>query len=265
MANRSKQEHTENLASLFYAILDATPDLVFAKNKNFEYIAHNKAFASLVGCPKQDLTGKLDEEIFSNEASVKKIRALDKHIFETAETVCNLETTVTPEGKIAKVDTLTAIANRRKCDQYLLSQWNSAQRNQSNILIAMVDVDQFKLYNDEYGHDQGDNALSLVAKALSDQLHRSRDFVARYGGEEFMIVLTDTTKSGAQTVIDNCCKAVRELEIEHRSSHHGVVTISVGAVGCKPSVALPKQAIKQADDLLYQAKEAGRDQVCWGA
>ncbi len=165
--------------------------------------------------------------------------------------------------ELANVDPLTAIANRRKCDQHVLAQWTAAYRKQSSILIAMVDVDEFKLYNDEYGHDRGDNALSLVAKALSEQLHRSGDFVARYGGEEFMIVIADTNITGARTVIDNCCNAVRALELEHKSSHHSVVTISVGALVIEPEQQLPKAAIKQADELLYKAKESGRDKVCW--
>ncbi|GLR71135.1 PAS domain-containing hybrid sensor histidine kinase/response regulator [Agaribacter marinus] len=108
MTSRPDGEQTEKLEFLLNAIIDATPDLIFAKDKDFKYIVHNKAFASLVGCSSQDLTGKSDDEIFSNDESVQRIRAADQRILDSGETICNQETTVAPDGKVAKVDTLKA-------------------------------------------------------------------------------------------------------------------------------------------------------------
>ncbi|EWH09423.1 response regulator receiver modulated diguanylate cyclase [Catenovulum agarivorans DS-2] len=165
---------------------------------------------------------------------------------------------------LANVDPLTTIPNRRKFDEQLEAEWLIAQRNQQPLVLAMVDVDKFKQYNDHYGHAAGDKVLTQVAQALNKQLQRPRDFVARYGGEEFVIIIGDSDLSGAKAVLDNCRQAIEDLDIEHELSTHNKITISAGAIICTPNNGVTSvQALKQADTMLYQAKECGRNQVCW--
>ncbi|XOV78166.1 MAG: diguanylate cyclase [Aestuariibacter sp.] len=165
--------------------------------------------------------------------------------------------------KLVNFDALTAIPNRRHLEQKLESEWTNSVRTGQSIAIAMLDVDHFKIYNDHYGHAAGDQVLKRIANVLEVQLHRPRDVIARYGGEEFCIVLPDTDIEGAAFVMDKCCKAVRDLNIENiNSSASNVVSISVGCsvVEAKQSI-LCDDARLFADNLLYKAKENGRDQV----
>ena len=165
---------------------------------------------------------------------------------------------------LANVDPLTTIPNRRKFDEQMEAEWLVAQRSQQPLVMAMVDVDKFKQYNDHYGHAAGDQVLTLVAKALNEQLQRPRDFVARYGGEEFVIIIGDSDLTGAKAVLENCRHAIEDLDIEHELSSHQKVTISAGAIICIPNHDITSaQALKQADSMLYHAKEHGRNQVCW--
>ena len=108
MAINTHTNDIEKLASLLDALLNATPDLIFAKDKNYKYIAHNQAFAKLVGRPNEDLTGKTDEELFKDQDAAKRLRLKDRHIFESGDTQTSQETTVYPNGKTIKVDTLKA-------------------------------------------------------------------------------------------------------------------------------------------------------------
>ncbi|KMT63851.1 diguanylate cyclase domain-containing protein [Catenovulum maritimum] len=166
--------------------------------------------------------------------------------------------------ELANVDPLTSIANRRKYDEQITNEWAAAQRNKTEIVLAMIDVDQFKQYNDNYGHSAGDLVLSQVGKALNLQLQRPRDFVARYGGEEFVVIIADTNTEGAQKTLENCKQAIEALNIKHEFSQHQQITISIGAVICQPELEQkPEAALKQADEMLYQAKQNGRNRIEW--
>lgn len=161
------------------------------------------------------------------------------------------------------VDGLTGIANRRRFDQHLDDEFRRAKRNASPVSLIMIDVDYFKNYNDNYGHQQGDECLARISDTLSRTLNRSRDLVARYGGEEFVAVLPDTNEDGALRVAEAMRAEVEALMLEHVYSGIGRhVTISVGV-----STIIPGQATKTAsllhaaDRALYQAKRSGRNCV----
>lgn len=165
--------------------------------------------------------------------------------------------------KLVNFDALTAIPNRRHLEQKLESEWTNAVRTNQTIAIAMLDVDSFKSYNDHYGHAAGDQVLKRIANILEVQLHRPRDVIARYGGEEFCIILPDTDMEGAAFVMEKCCQAVNGLNIENsHATACSVVSISIGCcvVKAKGSVSCDDARLF-ADNLLYKAKEQGRNQV----
>lgn len=160
-------------------------------------------------------------------------------------------------------DGLTGIANRRYFDEIYQNEYERAKRNNTNLSLVMLDIDYFKLYNDTYGHLQGDGCLKLIAHAFKDTLKRASDFVARYGGEEFVVVLPETDRQGGFSVAEEIRVAVEVLQIPHLTSKcSDIVTISLG-VGCmEPGVdILPEDLILQADAALYLAKKTGRNKV----
>jgi len=161
------------------------------------------------------------------------------------------------------VDGLTGIANRRRFDLHLEDEFRRAKRNATPVSLVMIDVDYFKDFNDNYGHQRGDDCLIRIGSALSGMLNRARDLVARYGGEEFTVVLPDTDKDGALQVAEAMRAAVEALAIEH--AYSGVarhVTISLGVSTLVPELSTTTGSlIHAADRALYQAKRAGRNCV----
>ncbi|WP_017303577.1 diguanylate cyclase domain-containing protein [Spirulina subsalsa] len=163
--------------------------------------------------------------------------------------------------RLVAIDGLTQIANRRQFDHYLQQQWKRCRWEQSAMSLILCDVDYFKLYNDCYGHQQGDDCLCRVAKVLEGAVKRPSDLVARYGGEEFVIILPNTNLQGALRVAHGIQQAVRNLEIPHLlSSVSRWVTMSLGVATLYPcGNAIPEQLIQSADEAMYQAKELGRN------
>lgn len=167
--------------------------------------------------------------------------------------------------QLAHIDPLTGIANRRKYAQVLDLYWRSAVRQQSPLSIVMLDIDHFKEYNDHYGHAAGDKILHQVATGLKDSLKRPNDFIARYGGEEFVILLPESTEEGSRRLIEHCIQQVADMRIPHNYSPvSDILTLSAGGVSCMPTQEQQlESAIKPADDMLYQAKQQGKNRLCW--
>ncbi len=165
--------------------------------------------------------------------------------------------------KLASLDGLTGIPNRRAFDEVREREWRRSQRSGNDLAIVMIDVDMFKQFNDQYGHGAGDECLTRVARALAACLHRPQDFVARYGGEEFAAVLPDCTEDGALLIGERFCTAVAALGIDHSTSKAALhVTISAGIViGKATGSSGPANFCEVADKMLYLAKENGRNQV----
>lgn len=162
---------------------------------------------------------------------------------------------------ISRIDGLTEVVNRRYMDEFIDKEWQRAIRNNSSISFILIDIDFFKLYNDNYGHPAGDECLKKVAEKLKSLLHRPGDLVARYGGEEFALVLTDTEEAGF--VANNCRQSIEELQISHEFSEvASTITISVGFCTIAPQKSTdPSLIIDYADKALYNAKRAGRNRV----
>ncbi len=162
---------------------------------------------------------------------------------------------------LSSIDGLTGVANRRIMDEFLDSEWLRAIRNKTSISFILIDIDFFKLYNDNYGHPEGDKCLKKVAAKLKDQFNRPGDLVARYGGEEFAIVFADT--ENAEYVSNRCRRSIEELQIQHKFSQAAdVVTISVGLCTTYPEKGSdPSSVIEAADKALYKAKAEGRNRA----
>ncbi len=165
--------------------------------------------------------------------------------------------------RLASVDGLTGIANRRYFDNYLEREWKRAARNHFSLSIIMCDVDFFKPYNDTYGHQAGDDCLKLVADVIDRHLKRPTDLLARYGGEEFAVVLPDTLAEGAVYVAENIRQKLWERGIPHQGSRvSDRLTLSCGVATIVPtSESHLRELIRTADLALYQAKKQGRDRV----
>lgn len=158
-------------------------------------------------------------------------------------------------------DILTGLHNRRYFNLVYDREIKRAKRNHSHITFMMLDIDFFKQYNDTYGHIEGDAALKSVAKVFKDILKRPSDFVFRLGGEEFGILLTETAESNSALVASNICDAVKAREIKHEGSKvNKFLTVSIGVACCIADEALNEEVlISRADEMLYSAKESGRD------
>lgn len=162
------------------------------------------------------------------------------------------------------LDGLTGVFNRRYFDQQFALEWARSTRSGSAFSVIMIDVDHFKLFNDHYGHQTGDDCLRKVASCLKSGLRRPADLVARYGGEEFACVLPETDFDDAMRLAIGLERRVRELGIAHTKSSVGdVVTVSLGlASRTAQSANNPAAILGVADAQLYRAKSTGRGRVC---
>ena len=166
--------------------------------------------------------------------------------------------------RLVFIDGLTGTFNRRYFDTQLTSEFARAARSRSSLGLILVDVDHFKLFNDHYGHQAGDDCLRAVARALRHTLWRPGDAVARYGGEEFACILPDTDLEGALMVAQRMTDAVHALGLAHETSTTDqVVTISAGVAVLSPGPGgTPSELVALADEQLDKAKAGGRAQVC---
>lgn len=161
-------------------------------------------------------------------------------------------------------DALTGIANRRYFDEKLAEEFRRAQRSNSHLALAMVDIDYFKLYNDYYGHLQGDQCLVRVASALQNSLKRAGDLATRYGGEEFAIILPGMDEKAASELARDLCLRVAALGIAHSNSPvDSHITISVGVASLVPEHGTQNFSalVSSADVALYEAKTDGRNRA----
>lgn len=163
--------------------------------------------------------------------------------------------------RLSSLDGLTGIANRRRFDEYLEQEWMRAARGNKTLSLILTDIDHFKTYNDNYGHQGGDEVLRRVAQAIENGAHRPGDLVARYGGEEFAIILPDTEPGGAASVAEAIRQSVERLNIPHGfSTAADHVTLSLGVASIIPREGgLPATLIEAADEALYEAKHSGRN------
>ncbi|MBS1143477.1 MAG: diguanylate cyclase [Proteobacteria bacterium] len=165
--------------------------------------------------------------------------------------------------RIASCDGLTGVSNRRYFNDAMSIEWRRARRHSNSIAMLMCDIDQFRLFNERYGHLAGDDCLRAVATALRRHAERPSDIVARFGPEEFAVVLPETTISGALMVAEKIRTAIRELHIPHAAVPGGQVSLSIGVASAAPGFDNPPDdLVEAAEKALLRAKEEGRDRVC---
>ncbi|MBD2461007.1 diguanylate cyclase [Oscillatoria sp. FACHB-1407] len=197
-------------------------------------------------------------------SQVDVLKQLSQHVaiaIQQSEQYQTLQTTNQELQRLAMMDSLTQVANRRYFDAYLQQEWHRLKRDQVAISLLLCDIDYFKNYNDYYGHQAGDICLQQIALAIAQTAKRPADFVARYGGEEFAIVLPNTAIEGAIYMAEQIQQAIAQLAIPHAASGiSSYVTISLGICSTIPTLQqTPQRLIAAADQALYRAKTNGRN------
>ncbi|WP_334174467.1 diguanylate cyclase [Pseudoxanthobacter sp.] len=190
------------------------------------------------------------------DAAYRALQESQRQLLET-----NLEL-----QRLTNVDGLTGLSNRRYFSQYIEAEWRRSIRTGDSMAVLMIDVDFFKLYNDNCGHLAGDDVLKRIAGVIQENCRRSSDLGARFGGEEFVMVLAATALDGAAVVADRVRARVAALRMPHPATPGGVITVSIGVAATWPKAGDSFFAlIDAADRALYDAKRGGRDRVVQAA
>ncbi len=200
------------------------------------------------------------EEVLARVNTHLTIRKLQNELQAQKEALekANLEL-----QRLATLDSLTQLANRRRLDEYLQREWRRATREQTPLSLILCDIDYFKNYNDSYGHQAGDDCLQQVAEALSRTVKRASDLVARYGGEEFTVILPNTPVEDAMQIASLIQQNLQALKIVHpQSAVNEYVTLSIGVSNTVPTPQdSPEKLINVADNALYEAKREGKNRI----
>ncbi len=265
---------TSGKKALEIAFSDNPPDLILLDIlmpgiDGYEVCRRLKAAAQTKDIPIIFITGKVSEEDEVYGFTIGAVDYITKPfnpiiVKARVNTHAELKRHRDVLEEISYLDGLTGIPNRRKFDEYVSFVCGFAGRQKTCVSMIMIDIDHFKLYNDHYGHQEGDGCLIRIARAISAIVMRKPDFAARYGGEEFVCVLPNRSRADALEIAETIRTAVEKLEIPHAES--GIcpyVTISLGVATVVPGDnAACKDLIRAADDALYRAKNSGRNQVC---
>lgn len=178
------------------------------------------------------------------------------------KTHINLKRYVEKLEELSLTDPLTDLANKRQYANTLDNEWSRACRAQEQLSLMIIDVDDFKKFNDNYGHGAGDDCLMFIAATLRCCVSRAADLVARVGGEEFAVLMPGTDEAGAKAIASSILQKLMEKHYPHQySSVAEHVTVSIGIATLTPSEKHPAQALfDKADEALYRAKEKGKNQ-----
>jgi diguanylate cyclase (GGDEF)-like protein len=165
--------------------------------------------------------------------------------------------------RLVFTDPLTGLSNRRSFEHSYEMEWRHCLRHRHALSVLMIDIDYFKLYNDNYGHQQGDHCLAAVAASLQANFGRPHDVVARFGGEEFICLMPQCELEGAHSKAESLCQILMSMAIPHSTSRIGdVVTLSIGVASTVPNESQTKESlIAAADAKMHEAKRAGRNRV----
>jgi len=166
--------------------------------------------------------------------------------------------------RLTRTDQLTGVNNRRWFDENLELEWRRAIRNKTDLTILMIDIDNFKNYNDTYGHVEGDACIKKVASVIASSFNRPSDRAARYGGEEFVVLLPETDATGGMKVAEDIRTIVENLKIENKiEGFNNFVTVSIGVASIIPTSKSNKEKlVENADTAMYEAKVSGRNKCC---
>ena len=200
-----------------------------------------------------------EQERLRETISAANLRLEDMVLSRTAD----LEEANRKLEELSSTDSLTGLANRRRFDEVLHTEWQRTTRLSLPMAIAMIDVDQFKAYNDHFGHQAGDAVLRRIGAILQENVKRSCDLTARYGGEEFVIILPHMGLAEAMSLAETIRQAVQDEALQHtEQSLRGVVTVSIGIASGMPQTDFEADdLLREADSALYAAKRQGRNKV----
>ena len=200
--------------------------------------------------------------IFGVFVDITEQKAIEAALFRAHE---DAERANQKLAEMARLDGLTGLANRREFDHALDREFRRAMRSGRPLGLIMIDVDNFKQFNDLYGHPSGDACLRALAEMMPLYVTRPGDVVARYGGEEIAVLLPGCDAAGTRAVAQTLAQAVRDLAIPHQDSPGGIVTISAGVEAVQPMLHhdLAAELVQRADIALYAAKRDGRNTVRW--
>lgn len=283
---------TDNI--LINSVINATNDLIFYKDKDFNYIGCNHAFEKFVGKTRQQIIGKSDFEIFDKEYA-SLFRTMDKKMLKQDSIRINNEWVTYANGKriylqtkkipfrydnikgigvlgisrditelhLAQqkikeqslVDDLTQVFNRRAFNEHITKKINLFKRYKDTFCIAMYDFDDFKQINDEYGHDLGDSVLIDTSKVVKHTL-RKTDLLFRVGGEEFIILFPKEDMKTAYNVCEKIRQTIHDIDIFPER----IITISIGLTEIDENDDLDS-LYKRVDTLLYKSKKEGKDRI----
>jgi diguanylate cyclase (GGDEF)-like protein len=218
---------------------------------------------ALLGHTLNEMADRVETQTIQLEAKVrtrtKELKTANSALEDANQ---NLAKAVDELERLASTDGLTSLTNHRTFQEKLAEELRRSERSKSPLTILMIDVDHFKTYNDMHGHPAGDKVLVQVARIFEESL-RNTDVVARYGGEEFAVLLIDTPLSFGAKVADKLRNSIRQAKFmgaEH-SQPNQRITISMGMAGWPVHGTTPASLVEAADQALYDAKRAGRDQV----
>jgi len=264
---------TSGEKALEIAFSDNPPDLILLdvimpEMDGYEVCTKLKASSQTKDIPVIFVTGKVSEE---DEIYGFNLGAIDYITKPFSPVIIKARVHTHAELKryrdylegISYLDALTGIANRRSFNDYLDSTWNFSEREPSPISMILMDIDHFKQFNDNYGHQAGDECLVQIARALSETIVRKSDFVARFGGEEFVCILPNTSLDNAAVIAEKLRLSIIALQIPHAfSSAENIIAISLGVATIIPERNSSCEAlIKTADEALYRSKKSGRNKV----
>ncbi|MFW2403312.1 MAG: diguanylate cyclase [Gammaproteobacteria bacterium] len=253
-----------------------------ASVRNFDLNMNQEVPRPPADAPREVLTifehlGSLDERLRATYRKLRKsvqqgeklrgeliyvIANREKEIAQRTEELKEANATL---ERLSREDSLTGLANRRWFAEFLARAWQGALRDKTPICILIIDIDNFKAYNDNYGHQKGDHCLKLVAQAIRRAVGRASDLVSRYGGEEFIVVLGDTPLEGGLKIAENIRATVEGLGIPHKGAkEHRCVTVSIGVTSTLPTHdTQPETVLVAADRAMYNAKNDGRNKVAY--
>ncbi|MDH5766213.1 MAG: diguanylate cyclase [Gammaproteobacteria bacterium] len=207
------------------------------------------------------LTKPIDHRVLA--AKMKAMQRIAEMRHKLIDATSELQSVNKELKELVNLDGLTRLANRRYLDEFLKKEISRAIRHKLPITVILADVDHFKTYNDNYGHLAGDDCLKAIAHALKQVCRRPTDLVARYGGEEFAIILPDTQVENSMFMAEKLRSVIEALGVTHDySTTSNVVTMSLGVCSLVPEInSSTEELLKKADDALYSAKKAGRNQA----
>jgi len=266
-------ERTRDVPVVFISALSETFDKIKAFSLGaVDYITKPFQYEEVLARVKTHLTLRRQQQqiqqqndaLEAKNAAVLELNTqLQQEILERRRAENALENANRELQRLASLDGLTQIANRRRFDEYLQHECRRMSREHLPLSIILCDIDYFKLYNDSYGHQAGDECLRRVAQCLLRSSKRPTDLVARYGGEEFSLILSNTDQEGAMHVARRLQQEMERVRLQHAQSPvKPYITLSIGVSSSIPSLGLlPERLVEAADNALYDVKRQGRNGI----